>query len=152
MQWWVRPYMETKRPCLRVRACGHVSAPDHPKAGRRLLPLARGPVTIQVVRDPIRGPGFSRGSGLHGRSGAPAVWAERPPFLGHTAFPDLSSCETGPGPLSRETGLRTSGVRLFGRSQGYLQDPCLVTARGGTPVLGYRQLASWSFESLFFHV
>ena len=82
--------METKRPCIRVRACGHVSAPDYPAAGHRLLPLARGPVTIQVVRDPIRGPGLPRGSGLHGRSRAPAIWAERPPLPGHAAFPDLS--------------------------------------------------------------
>src|SRR6185312_9951998 len=57
MQWWERPYMETKRPCIRVRACGHVSAPDYPAAGYRLLPLARGPVTKQVVRDPVTGPG-----------------------------------------------------------------------------------------------
>ena len=69
--------METKRPHIRVCACRHVSAPDHPEAGRRLLPLVRGPVTIQVVRDPMRGSGLPRGFGLLGRSGAPAVRAAR---------------------------------------------------------------------------
>ena len=100
--------METKRPCICVRACRHVSAPDHPKAGRRLLPLVRGPITIQVVRDPMRGPGLPRGSGLLGRSGAPAVRAAR--LFRDTrrswTFPSRSwtfpSRETGPGPLSRE--------------------------------------------------
>ena len=32
----------------------HVSAPDHPEAGRPNFPLERGPVAIQ---DPMRGPG-----------------------------------------------------------------------------------------------
>ena len=82
--------METKRPCIRVCACRHVSAPDHLEAGCRLLPLVRGPVTIQGVRDPMRGPGLPRGSGLLGRSGAPAVRAERLPLPGHAAFLDLS--------------------------------------------------------------
>ena len=82
--------METKRPCIRVCACRHVLAPDHLEAGCRFLPLVRGPVIIQGVRDPMRGPGLPRGSGLHGRSGAPAVRAERLPFPGHVAFLDLS--------------------------------------------------------------
>jgi len=82
--------METKRPCICVRACRHVSAPDHPEAGCRLLHLASGPVTIQGVRDPMRGPGLPRGSGLLGRSGAPAVRAERLPLPGHAAFLELS--------------------------------------------------------------
>ena len=30
----------------------HVSAPDHPEAGRRNLPLERGPVAMRGVRDP----------------------------------------------------------------------------------------------------
>ena len=79
--------METKQPCIRVCACRHVSAPDHPEAGRRLLPLARGPATIQVVRDPMRGPGLPWGSGFLGRSGPPAV---RLPLPEHVAFQDLS--------------------------------------------------------------
>ena len=32
----------------------HVSAPDHPEAGRRNLPLERGPVAMRGVRDPMR--------------------------------------------------------------------------------------------------
>ena len=80
--------METKRPCTRVRACRHMSAPDHPEAGRRLLPLARGP-------------GLPRGSGPLGRSGAPAVLVAR--FFRDTRrsriFP---SREAGPEPLPRD--------------------------------------------------
>ena len=82
--------METKRPRIRGCARRHVSAPDHLEAGCRLLPLKWGPVTIQAVRDPMRGPGLPRGSGLLGRSGAPAVRAERLPLPGHAAFLDLS--------------------------------------------------------------
>ena len=48
--------METKRPYIRVCACRHVSAPDPPGERCRLLPLVRGPVTIQGVRDFRGGP------------------------------------------------------------------------------------------------
>ena len=34
----------------------HVSAPDLPEAGRRILPLERGPVAMRGVRDPMGGP------------------------------------------------------------------------------------------------
>ena len=86
--------METKRPC----ACRHASAPDRPEAGRRLLPLVRGPVTIQVVRDPMRGPGL------------PAVRAARL-FRGTCRPWTFPSRETGPGPLTRdqESGPQGSG-------------------------------------------
>ena len=70
--------METKRPYICVCACRHVAAPDHPEAGCRFLPLVRGPVTIQGVRDPMGGPE------------PPAVRAERLPLPGHTASLDLS--------------------------------------------------------------
>ena len=93
--------METKRHCIRVCARRHVLAPDHPEAGRRLLPLARGPVTIQGVRDPMRGPGLPRGSGPLGRSGAPAVRAARL-FRDTRRSWTFPSRETGPGPLPRE--------------------------------------------------
>ena len=101
MQWWVRLSMETKRSCTRVRAGRHVSAPDHPEAGRRLLPLARGPVTILGVRDPMRGPGLPRGSGPLGRSGAPAVRAARL-FRDTRRFRIFPSREAGPEPLPRD--------------------------------------------------
>ena len=109
--------METKRSCIRVCACRHVSAPDHLGEGCRLLPLVRGPVTIQVVRDPMRGPGLPRGSGLLGRSGALAVHAARLSRDTRRSWTSPSR-ETGPGPLVERSGLRTAGVRLFGRSQG----------------------------------
>jgi len=93
--------METKRPCIRVCACRHVSAPDHLEAGCRLLPLVRGPVTIQVVRDPMRGPGLPRGSGPLGRSGAPAVRAARL-FRDTRRSRIFPSREAGPEPLPRD--------------------------------------------------
>ena len=63
--------METKRLYIRVCACRHVAAPDHPEAECRFLPLARGPVTIPGVRDPKKGgPGFRGDPDLYGRSGA----------------------------------------------------------------------------------
>ena len=101
MQWWVRLSMESKRPCTRVRACRHMSAPDHPEAGRRLLPLARGPVTIQGVRDPMRGPGLLRGFGPFGRSGPPAVRAARL-FRDTRRSWIFPSREAGPEPSPRE--------------------------------------------------
>ena len=97
--------METKRPC----ACRHVSAPDRPEAGRRLLPSERGPVTIQVVQDLMRGPvtiqvvqDLMRGPGLLGgpdSSGGPEpqlLALERLPLPGHVATPDLSQLWNGP--------------------------------------------------------
>ena len=89
--------METKRPC----ACRHVSAPDHREVGRRLLPLARGPVTIQGVRDPMRGPGLPRGYGPVGRSGPPAVRAARL-FRDTRRSRILPSRDAGPEPLPRD--------------------------------------------------
>src|SRR6185437_8959496 len=72
MQWWVYVSMETQTAI----SCRHVASPDHPDAGCRFLPLVRGPVTIQGVRDPwgvldpagvrspweVRSPGCSRTS------------------------------------------------------------------------------------------
>ena len=94
--------METKRPCIRVCACRHMSAPDHLEAGCRLLPLVRGPVTIQVVRDPMRGPGL--------RGGPDSSGGPEPRLFGLSAclFRDtrrswtFPSRETGPGPLLRD--------------------------------------------------
>ena len=63
--------METKRLYIRVCACRHVAAPDHPEAGCPFLPLARGPVVPPGVPDPMGGPGFRGDPDLHGRSGAP---------------------------------------------------------------------------------
>src|SRR6185369_3822535 len=103
MQWWVRLSMETKRPFIRVCACRHVSAPDPLEAGCRFLPLVRDPVTIQGVRDPMRGPGLPRGSG------APAVRVERPPLPGHAVFLDLSQPWDRSGTVVGGTGLRTAG-------------------------------------------
>ena len=87
-----------------------MSVPDHLGEGCRLLPLVRGPVTIQVVRDPMRGPGLPRGSGLLGGSGLPAVRAARL-FRGTCCSWTFPSRETGPGPLTRdqESGPQGSG-------------------------------------------
>jgi len=93
--------METKRLYIRVCACRHVAAPDHPEAGCRFLPLARGPVTIQGVRDPMGGPGFRGDPDLHGRPGASAVRAERLLLPEHVVLPDLSQPGDGSGTVVR---------------------------------------------------
>ena len=126
--------METKRPSIRVRACRHVSAPDHPEAGRRLLPLARGPVTIQVVRDPMRGPGLRGGPDS---SGGPEP-LECLPLPGHVASPDLPQPWNGSGSLSGEQDFGPQGSGCLDVVKDNYKGPCLDTARGGTPVLGYR--------------
>ena len=94
--------METKWPCIRVYACRHVSAPDHLEAGCRLLPLVRGPVTIQVVCDPMRGPGLRGGPDSSGGPEPRLLALECLPLLGRVASPDLSPPWNGSGPLSGE--------------------------------------------------
>ena len=81
---------------------------------------------------------LSEGSGLHGRSGAPAVRAERLPLPGHVASPDLSQPWNGSGPLSGEQDSGPQGSGCLDVVKDNYKDPCLDTARGGTPVLGYR--------------
>src|SRR6185437_1835384 len=72
----------------------HVSAPDHPEAGRRILPLERGPVAMRGVRDPMGGPGSSGGP-------EPRLLAlECLSPLGQVASPDLPRPWIGPGLLS----------------------------------------------------
>ena len=76
----------------------HVSAPDHLEAGRRNLPLERGPVAMRGVRDPMRGPGPGGGPDS---SGGPEPWLlECLSLLGHVASPDLPRSWNGSGLLS----------------------------------------------------
>ena len=85
--------METKRPYIRVCACRHVAAPDHPGAGCRFLPLVRGPVTIQGVRD---------SAGVRTSMGGPeppAVRAERLLLPEYVVLPDLSQPGDGSGTI-----------------------------------------------------
>jgi hypothetical protein len=91
-------------PCLQTRVG------SGPPAGRRLLPSARGPVTIQGVRDPMRGPGLPRGSGSLERSGPPAVRAARL-FRDTRRFRIFPSREAGPEPLpsDQDSGPQGSG-------------------------------------------
>ena len=89
--------METKRPCIRVCACRHVSAPDPPGEGCRFLPSVRGPVTIQGVPDPCGGPGLRGGPDFYGRSGTPGCSAERLLLPEHVVLPDLSQPGNGSG-------------------------------------------------------
>ena len=66
----------------------HVSAPDHPEAGRRNLPLERGPVAKRGVRDP---------AGVR----TPRLFVlECLSLLGHVASPDLPRPWNGSGLLS----------------------------------------------------
>ena len=75
----------------RVCACRHVAAPDHLGAGCQFLPLVRGPVTIQGVRD---------SAGVRTSTGGPeppAVRAERLLLSEHVVLPDLSQPGDGTG-------------------------------------------------------
>src|SRR6185437_15887851 len=92
--------IETKWPCIRVCARRHVAAPDHPQAGRRFLPLVRGPVIIQGVPDPV---GVWDPAGVRisvGGPEPPAVQAERLLLPGHVAPPDLSQAGNGSGTVA----------------------------------------------------
>ena len=75
----------------------HVSAPDHPEAGRRNLPLERGPIAMRGVRDPMRGPGPRGGPDSSGGPEPRLLALERLFLLGHVASPDLSQLRFGPG-------------------------------------------------------
>ena len=106
--------METKQLYIRVCACRHVAAPDHPEAGCRFIPLTRGPVTIKGVRDPMGGSGILRGSGPPREVRSLRLFGLSACFFGNTwcsrTFPNQ---RTSPGPLSGEQGFRTAGVRLL---------------------------------------
>ena len=89
----------------------HVSAPDHPEAGRRNLPLERGPIAMRGVRDPMRGPG-PRGDPDSSGGPEPRLQALESLFLlGHVASPDLPQPWNGSGPLSggQDAGPQGSG-------------------------------------------
>ena len=105
--------METKRPC----ACRHVSAPDRPEAGRRLLPSERGPVTIQVVQDLMMGPGLCGGPDSSGGPEPQLLALERLPLPGHVASPHLPRPWNGSGLLSE------------GQDFGPQGSDCLVVVR-----------------------
>ena len=107
MQWWVNVGMETQTAMSRR----HVAAPDHPDAGRRSLSLARGPIIIQGVRDPMRGPGPCGGPVSSGRSGAPTACARVPAFSGTRGVPGPIPTEDRPRPLlgEQDSGPQGSG-------------------------------------------
>ena len=84
--------METKRPC----ACRHVSAPDRPEAGRRLLPSERGP-------------GLRGGPDSSGGPEPQLLALERLPLPGHVATPDLPQWWNGSGLLSGEQDFGPQG-------------------------------------------
>ena len=137
--------METKRPCIRVCARRHVLAPDHLEAGCRLLPTERGPVTIEVVQDLMRGPGLRRGPDSSGGPEPQLLALERLPLPGHVATPDLPQSWNGSGLLSGEQDFGPQGSSCLDVVKDDYKGPCLDTARGGTPVLGYRQGASINY-------
>src|SRR6185503_17529870 len=88
MQWWVNVSMEAQTAI----SCRHVSAPDRPEAGRRLLPSERGPVSS-------------------GRSGAPTACARVPAFSGTRGVPGPIPTEDRPRPLlgEQDSGPQGSG-------------------------------------------
>ena len=81
----------------------HVSAPDLSEAGRRNLPLERGPVAMRGVRDP---------AGVPDSSGGPEprlLVLECLSPLGQVASPDLPRPWNGSGPLLGEQGFGPQG-------------------------------------------
>ena len=92
-------------------SCRHVAAPDHPDAGCRSLPLVRGPVIIQGVRDPMRGPGPRGGPDSLGGPEPRLFALERLSLLGHVASPDFPRPWNESGPLSggQDSGPQGSG-------------------------------------------
>ena len=89
--------METKRPYIRVCVCKHVAAPDHTGVRCQFLPLVRGPVTIQGVRDPM---GVRDSAGVRTSMGGPeppAVRAERLLLPEYVVLLDLSQPGDGSG-------------------------------------------------------
>ena len=130
--------METKRPYIHVCACRHVAAPDLPGAGCQFLPLVRGPVTIHGVRDLMGGPGLRGGPDSSGGPEPRLLALGCLPLPGHVASPDLSQPWNGSGPLSGEQDSGPQGSGCLDVVKDNYKGPCLDTARGGTPVLGYR--------------
>ena len=91
----------------------HVSPPDHPEAGRRNLPLERGPVAMRGVRDLMRGPGPCGGPGSAGGPEPRLPVLECLSLLGHVASPDLPWSWNGSGPLLGEQGFGPQGSRCL---------------------------------------
>src|SRR6185436_1829413 len=96
----------------------HVSAPDHPEAGRRNLPLERGPVAMRGVRDPMRGPGPCGGPGSSRGPEPRLLVLECLSLHGTRGVPAPSPAVEPVWSIVGRTRLRTAGVRLFGCSQG----------------------------------
>src|SRR6185503_13319483 len=96
----------------------HVSAPDHPEAGASKPSLGEGSGCYAGGPGPYEGSGTLRGSGLLGRSGAPAACACVPVSPGTRGIPGPSPAVERVRTIVGRTGLRTAGVRLFGCSQG----------------------------------
>ena len=96
--------METKRPCIRVRACRHVSAPDPPRGGVPIPSLGEGSGY------------YSGGPDFHGRSGTPGCSAERLLLPEHVVLPDLSQPGDGSGTVVGRTGLPVRRGPAAGRS------------------------------------
>ena len=91
----------------------HVSVPDHPEAGRRNLPLERGPIAMRGVRDPMRGPGPRGGPDSLGGPEPRLLALERLSLLGHVASPDLPRPWNGSGSLLGEQDFGPQGSRCL---------------------------------------
>ena len=104
--------METKRPCIRVCACRHVSALDPPGEGCRFLPSGEGFGYYSGGPGPLWGSGTPRGSGLSREVRNLRLFGLRACFFRNTwCSRTFLNQGTGPGPLLGEHGFRSAGVR-----------------------------------------
>ena len=87
----------------------------------------------------MRGPRLRGGPDSSGGPEPQLLASECLPLPGHVASPDLPQSWNGSGLLSGEQDSGPQGSSCLDVVKDNYKGPCLDTARGGTPVLGYRQ-------------
>ena len=95
----------------------------------------------------MRGPGLRGGPDSSGGPEPQLLALERLPLPGHMATPDLPQSWNGSGLLLGEQEFGPQGSGCLDVVKDNYKGPCLDTARGGTPVLGYRQACCLSFKA-----
>ena len=95
----------------------------------------------------MRGPRLRGGPDSSGGPEPRLLALECLPLPGHVASPDLPQPWNGSGPLSGEQDFGPQGSGCLDVVKDNYKGPCLDTARGGTPVLGYRHILRGNFHA-----